>query len=332
MQYKPLQKGAQQLDRHRIGNTGLEVTEIGFGAAALGGMPDTYGYGVDEETARETVREIFEGPVNLLDTSRNYGSGRSEARIGAVIRERGGLPAGFVLSTKLDRDMATGRFDGGQARRSAEESLEALGVDRFQILHLHDPEHAQDIAEITRRGGALDALFRMKEEGLVQAAGIAMGRNGLLLSLLKDWPFDIVLSHNRYTLLNRSATAAFDYAMTRGMSVFNAAPYSGGVLAKGSADFRRITYQEADDTALEPVRGVENICGKFGVAVGAAALQFSTRDTRIASTIVGVSRPERVRQTLDWAQQPLNEAFWQELSGLKFDKEDPEKHRKYLPG
>jgi D-threo-aldose 1-dehydrogenase len=91
-------------------------------------MPDTYGYSVDEPTARATIRAILDGPVNFMDTSRNYGFGRSEQRIGAVIRERGGLPHGFVLSTKLDRDMETGRFDAGRARRSLEESLQALGL------------------------------------------------------------------------------------------------------------------------------------------------------------------------------------------------------------
>lgn len=93
------------MKRSPLGNTGIFVTPIGFGTAPLGGMPDTYGHDVDEDTARATVRAIFDSPFNLMDTSRNYGLGRAEARIGAVIRERGGLPAGFVLSTKLDRDM-----------------------------------------------------------------------------------------------------------------------------------------------------------------------------------------------------------------------------------
>ncbi len=124
----------------KLGRTNLVVSNICFGTSALGNMPDTYGYAVDEERARETIRAIFDGPINFLDTSRNYGFGRSEQRIGEVIRERG-LPAGFVISTKLDRDMDTNRFDAPRARRSLEESLEALGLDHIQLLHLHDPEH-----------------------------------------------------------------------------------------------------------------------------------------------------------------------------------------------
>lgn len=316
--------------KHPIGKTGLAVTEISFGAAPLAGMPDTYGYSVDEATARATLHAIFDGPVNLLDTSRNYGLGRSEARTGAAIRERGGLPAGFVLSTKLDRDMDTGRFDAARARRSFEESLEALGVDHIQILHLHDPEHALDLTEVTRKGGALDELFRLKEEGLCTAVGLAMGRVDIMLPLMKDWPFDVILSHNRYTLLNRSADALFDEAAARGITVFNAAPYAGGILAKGSANTSKITYQDATDETLAPVRQVEAFCAEHGIAPGAAALQFSMRDPRIASTMIGVSKPERVAQTLDWASAQIPD--WQALLALPHSKIDPEADRVYVPG
>ena len=320
------------MERRAIGQTGLSVTPIGFGTAALGGMPDTYGHDVDEETARATVRAIFDSPVNLLDTSRNYGLGRAEARVGAVIRERGGLPDGFVLSTKLDRDMDNGRFDGDQARRSAEESLKALGVDRFQILHLHDPEHARDLTEITRKGGALDTLFRMKEEGLVQAAGIAMGRIDVLLPILRDWPFDVVLSHNRFTLVNRSAAPVMDLAAARGIAFFNAAPFAGGVLAKGSATVRRITYQDADDAALAPIRSIEAICQRDGVSPGALALQFSMQESGITSTVVGVSRPDRVAQTLDWTRQDIALRTFEEGISAGYSSEDPEVGRVYVPG
>src|SRR5438132_2180219 len=202
-------------------------------------MPDTYGYSVDDAAAYATIRAIFEGPVNFMDTSRNYGFGRSEERIGAVIRERGGLPQGFVLSTKLDRDMETGRFDADRARRSFEESLEALGLDRIQILHLHDPEHSADVEEVTRPGGALDELFQIKEEGLATAVGLAMGRLDIMLPIIKDWPFDVLLNHNRFTLLNRSAGDLFNLANEKGIAVLNAAPYAGGVLAKGSSAVSR---------------------------------------------------------------------------------------------
>ena len=101
----------------QLGKTGLSVSRLCFGLAPLGDMPDTYGYGVTPDQARATVRTIFDSEVNFLDTSRIYGMGRSEARVGEVIAERGGLPKGFVISTKLDRDFETNVFDAARARR-----------------------------------------------------------------------------------------------------------------------------------------------------------------------------------------------------------------------
>ncbi len=317
---------------HAIANTGLTVTDLCFGTSALGDMPDTYGYSVDEERAYATVRAIFDGPVNFLDTSRNYGFGRSEERIGAVIRERGGLPDGFVLSTKLDRDMETRRFDAARVRQSLEESLTALGLDHIPMLHLHDPEHARDLTEITCEGGAVDELFKIKEEGLATAVGLAMGRLDIMRPILRDWPFDALISHNRWTMLNRSADEMFDEAHARGIAILNAAPYAGGVLAKGADQMPRVTYQEADDAALAPVRRIEAICREHGVDPGAAALQFSINDPRIASTIVGVSKPERLTQTMNWAAADIPPAARAAFAEIPFERDDPEANRVYKPG
>ena len=225
---------SNQTTKAKLGRTRLNVFPICFGSTSLASMPGTYGYEVNTERALATVRAIFDGPTNFLDTSRSYGLGRSEQLIGEVIRERGGLPEGFVLSTKLDRDLDTRRFDGAQARRSLEESLRALGLDRVQLLHLHDPEHARSLAEVTGPGGALDDLFRIKEEGLAEAVGLAAGNTDVMMPLLRDWDFDALITHNRFTLVNRNATSMIDFAAGKGIAVINAAPYAGGVLAKGS--------------------------------------------------------------------------------------------------
>ena len=315
-----------------IGSTGLKVTPLCFGTSGLGNMPDTYGYEVDQERARATLDAIFEGPVNFLDTSNNYGFGRSEERIGEAIKARGGLPDGFVLSTKLDRDMETGRFDGDRARRSLEESLKRLGLSRIPLLHLHDPEHAANLGEITCGGGALDVLFKMKDEGLADAVGLAMGNVGLMTTLLKERPFDALISHNRFTLINQSANEMFDYAYAQGMAILNAAPYAGGVLAKGSSRMPRVTYQEATRETLEPIKRIEALCAGHGVAPGALALQFSIRDPRVTSTIVGVSKPERVAESLAWATGEIPQELWSAVAEIEADMTDPEASRQYRPG
>lgn len=320
------------MKRHRIGTTGLEITELGFGTSALGNMPATYGYEVDEARARETMQALFDSRVNWLDTSRAYGFGTSEARIGAAIRERGGLPEGFVISTKLDRDMKTNRFDAARARASLEESLAALGLDRVQMLHLHDPEHCADPGEITRKGGAMDEMFRLKEEGLAEVVGLAMGRIDMMLPMLKDWPFDVLINHNRYTLLNRQADEMFDYAHGAGIAILNAAPFAGGVLAKGASQVKKIAYVEAGEADLAPVRAIEAACAEHGVEPGAAALHFSMRDPRITATIAGVSRPASIERTLGWAAADIPQAFWDAIADLPYSVEDPEANRVYDAG
>ena len=295
-------------------------------------MPDTYGYSVSNDRAQATLDAIFDGPVNFLDTSRNYGMGRSEERIGEAIRARGGLPEGFVISSKLDRDMETNRFDASRARRSLDESLKALGLSKMHLLHLHDPEHATADSPIGGKGGAVAELFHMKEEGLCDAVGLAAGAVDVMMPLLKEFDFDALITHNRFTLLNRNAGAMIDFAVGKGMAVLNAAPYASGVLAKGSGTYTRYVYQEATDAMLAPVRRVEEICARHGVPPGAAALQFSLRDKRIASTIIGVTKPERVKETLDWAAFPIPQTAWDELLALPFATDDPEATRDYKPG
>jgi D-threo-aldose 1-dehydrogenase len=322
----------QMMDKVRLGRTGLFVTPICFGTSGLGDMPDTYGYSVEADRAKATVEAIFAGPANFIDTSRLYGMGRSEERIGAVIRERGGLPKGFVLSTKLDRDPQTNIFDAARARRSLEESLEALGLEQIDLLHLHDPEHAVSLEAATAKNGALGELFCMKEEGLVRAVGLAAGPVAMMTPLLRDWDFDALITHNRFTLANRNAGAMLDLAEERGIAVLNAAPYAGGVLAKGSADYPRYVYQASSDAALDPIRKIEAVCAKHGVPPGAAALQFSIRDPRVTATICGVTKPERIQQTLEWAAFPVPDACWRELTALPFATDDPEATRDYKLG
>ena len=136
------------MKKNKIKDTGLEVTELSFGTSSLGSMPDTYGYEVPEQRAHETLKRFFQGPVNMLDTSRNYAMGESEKRIGIAIKENNGWPKNFILSTKIDRNMDTLVLDKKRTRESIEESLKTLNVDSVDILFLHDPEYVKDLNEV----------------------------------------------------------------------------------------------------------------------------------------------------------------------------------------
>jgi D-threo-aldose 1-dehydrogenase len=300
------------LSRRPFGRTGLEVHPVCLGCAPLGDMPDTFGYSVPEEDALATVRACFDSEINFVDTANIYGCGESERRVGLVVRERGGLPPGVVLATKADRDKDSRRFDGDQARRSVEQSLDRLGLERLQVVYLHDPEYC-DQEEVLGRGGALDALRGLRDEGVIGHLGLAAGPIDMMLRYLEQGDFECVISHNRYTLLNREAEPLIQACHERGIAMVNAAPYGSGMLAKGPSQYPRYMYREAPAEMVERARRLEAACASRGVPLAAAALQFSLRDRRITSTIVGMTKPQRVAQTLELARVAIPDELWAEL-------------------
>jgi aryl-alcohol dehydrogenase-like predicted oxidoreductase len=159
-----------------LGTSGLSISRLCFGLAPLGDMPDTYGYGVTPEGARETVRAIFDSEVNFLDTSRIYGMGRSEARVGEVIAERGGLPKGFVISTKLDRDFETGKFDASRARRSLEESLRAFPTGAEQEALAREAPVSADLVIGVPDSALAAALGFSRASGIPYGEGLIKNR------------------------------------------------------------------------------------------------------------------------------------------------------------
>jgi D-threo-aldose 1-dehydrogenase len=301
------------LSLRELGGTGLAVTPICFGTSPLASMAFLYGYAVEEERAVATVLAAFDSPVNFLDTSNGYGEdGLAERRIGAAIRRAGGLPPHIVLATKVDPDPRTGDFSGTRVRASLEESMERLGLDRIPLLHLHDPERIS-FEEGSGPGGPVAAMVDLRERGLVEHLGVAGGPVGLLRQYLETGEFEVVLSHNRYTLLDRSAEPLFRYAADRGLGVLNAAPYGGGMLSKGPSVQQNYAYGSRDDRIRQAAEAMEAACRRYDVPLAAAALQFSVRTELIHSTVVGVSSPERIAQTVELAAVNIPGELWSEL-------------------
>lgn len=317
---------AADLTPREIGSTGLMVTSLAIGCAALGNMPDTFAFEVGEEPALDTLRTIFDGPINFVDTAASYGDGESERRIGIVLRERGGLPPGFVLATKADRNLETGDFSGDQIRRSVERSLRLLGLERLQLVHLHDPEHTTFEAAMAP-GGPVEVLHRFKEAGIIEHVGVAGGPIEMMTRYVETGLFETAISHNRYTLLNTSADPLWDVCRERGVAAINAAPYGSGILAKGPSAYPRYVYQDAGDDILGRARELEDICRRYDVPLPAAALQLSLRDDRIVSTVVGISEPHRVKQTLAYAAYPIPKELWDALATVEPDKVDLDRDR-----
>ncbi|HLA06040.1 MAG TPA: aldo/keto reductase [Anaerolineales bacterium] len=309
------------LPLRKFGQTNLSVTPLCVGCSGLSSMPDVFGYEVSEEQALATLRAAFQSPIKYLDTAAGYGDGESERRIGIVLRELGGLPDGYVLATKVDCDAVTGDFSGEQTRRSVERSLSLLGLDRLQIVFLHDPE-STTFEDIMQPGGAVEVMLRYKEQGVIGHIGVAGGPIGLMIRYIESGAFEALLTHNRYTLLNRAAEPLLQLATQRRMAILNAAPYGGGILSRGPENFPRYAYREADDRTLQRARQMMAVCGEYNVPLAAAALQFSMRGPRITSTVAGMTRPERLAQTLGLARHPILEEMWERLDAVGFDVED----------
>jgi D-threo-aldose 1-dehydrogenase len=313
---------ADTLARRPFGRTGIDVPPIAVGCAPLGNMPSTFGYGVSEADALATIRAALDSPINYLDTAAAYGDGESERRVGIVLRERGGLPAGAVLQSKIGREPG-GPYDGDSTKRRLERSLELLGVDRLEIVFLHDPE-AIGFEAAMAPGGAVETLERYRDEGVIGHVGVAGGPIDLMTRFVETDRFAAVITHNRYTLLNRIADPLLTLGHEKGIAVLNAAPYGSGILAKGPEAYPRYAYQEAEGDVVARAREIAAICDRHGVPLAAAALQFSLRDPRITATIVGMSQPVRVEDTVALATVAIPDALWEELAEVPFDMTEPQ--------
>lgn len=301
------------METRPLGGTGLRPTIVGLGTSALGSMPDVHGYSVSDEQVSAALEDALCGPFTFVDTGANYGDGRSESRLSAAL-ERTQMRGRVIVATKVDRD-SRGRFDGAQVVRSARESLERLGMTSVPLLHLHDPEHIS-FEDAMAPGGAVDAMVRLKEDGIAEAIGVAGGPVSLMLRYIETGVFDVVQTHNRYTLLDRTAEPLIARATELGVGVINAAPYGGGILSDAPRGTRRYAYADASAETLSAAARMRQAATAAGLPLAAAALQFSTRDSRIATTVVGMSAPGRARATAQLLETTIPDELWRELETL----------------
>ena len=258
----------------------VATTPITLGTSSLGERPG----------GTRLAAAVVASPLGGVDTSNMYAGGESERLLGTALREAGGAPAGGPLYSKADRDPDSGRFDGDRVRRSLEESLERLGVDRLPLYQLHDPYTIGfDVAMAP--GGAVPALLALRDEGVIGAIGIASGTIGQVHEYVGTGVFDAVLSHNRLTLVDRSALPTFELARSLGMTVFNAAPFGGGTLANGTDSYG---YRSMPADFAAHVERVRALAAEHDADLAAAALHFSMRHPLVDTTVVGISSIERL--------------------------------------
>ncbi|ROP34554.1 aldo/keto reductase [Pseudokineococcus lusitanus] len=309
-----------------LGITGLTVTAVGLGASPLGGMPAAYSPGDERVGAVDLVRAVLRSPIRLLDTSNGYRD--SERHIGAALAAEGGLPDDVLLATKVDP--LGDDYSGDRVRASLAESRERLGVDHLPLVHLHDPE-GWDFDELSGPGGAVEALVAAKESGAVGRIGLAGGDVHQIRRYLDLGVFDVLLVHNRLTLVDRSAEELVQDAVDRGLAVVNAAIYGGGVLGRQEAPAdgspEDYAYEPAHPATARAIRDLRALCARHGTDLPTVALQHSLRDPRVSTTLVGMTRVERVEQVLAAAAADVPEELWAEAEALVPPREAWVDHR-----
>jgi D-threo-aldose 1-dehydrogenase len=307
-----------------LGRTGLPVSALALGTAPLGNL---YAALSDEE-AGATVRAALAGGLTYVDTAPHYGLGVAERRVGGVLAS---LPRdAFVLSTKvgrLVRPLAEGEtadpegfvdvppckrvwdFSRDGVRRSLEESLERLGLDRVDVVLLHDPDNHEREA----REQAFPTLAELRDQGVVRAIGVGMNQAGMPARFVRDLDLDVVLIAGRYTLLDqRALDELLPACAMRGVAVVVGGPFNSGLLADPRPG---ATYDYAPAPAALVARAarIGKVCARHGVPLRAAALAFPYGHPAVTSVLVGVRSTAEVADDLAMYATPVPHALWDEL-------------------
>jgi D-threo-aldose 1-dehydrogenase len=296
-----------------LGSTGLQVSAVCAGGAPLGSMPENFGYEVSYADGVALVGRILDSPIRMLDTANGYSSGESERRIGAAIAAFGGLPPDFVVATKVDA--RNGDYSGERVRASVAESKERLRLDFLPLVYLHDPEYF-DFAEMSKPGGAVETLMALRTEGQIGHVGLAGGTVQEMSRYLALGGFEVVLVHNRWTLVDRSAAELIRQAEDLGVAVVNAAIYGGGILANPGGGSTRYGYRPASADTLTAIARMDGVCREHGTDLATAALQASVNDSRISTTVIGFSKPSRLDRILTGLSAELPPELFQRLEEL----------------
>ena len=303
------------MNRRQFGKSDLQISTIGLGCVPLGNIEKVRT--VDDAVA--IMRTALEFGINFFDTAPLYGESESERRVGAALRECNDLiPADFVLNTKVG--YRPDPFDYGSEEQTlacVEESLELLGVDYLPMIHIHDVQHS-DLPTVM--GGARKALHRLQAEGVVGIVGLAAGPVSMMLEYVETREFDSILTHNRFTLLDQPAEPLIARAAELGLGIINGAPFSSGLLARPLDQSATYVYREAAPDVLTRAARIHEICKQHGVSTVAAAIQFSARDSRIDTTIMGAKSPEQIRESAESLAENIPDEIWAE-----FEREVPPK-------
>ncbi len=335
----------REIGFRKLGRTGLPVSEIGLGTAPLGELFDR----VDDQEAAEVISAAWGGGVRYFDTSPWYGRGLAEHRLGRSLYRR--PREDYVLSTKigrlLKRPLKPGPFERGQwiggldfetvfdygydgVMRSFEDSLQRLGINRVDLLLVHDLDgfsHRNQAAvdayfnQLTVSGWR--ALAELRDQGAINSIGAGLNMMGSIPRFLDAFDMDFFLLALRYTLLETDVLdEEFPRCAERGVGIVIGGGYNSGILATGAVPGAMYNYAPAGPEILARVAKIEAVCKRYGVPIAAAALQFPLGHPIVASIIPGAIRVDQVERNLAAFTHPIPADLWAELKHEKLLRAD----------
>lgn len=328
--------------RRKVGNTGLELTALGIGSAPLGGLY------ADVPTAQaiEMLEKAWELGIRYFDTAPMYGLTRSEHLTGQVLRDHDGSHA---LSTKVGRLMTTERagrklppeppknpldpgwwnglpfrevfdysYDG--VMRSYDDSQQRLGLDRIDLLYVHDigrvthaDLHDHHWGQLTK-GGGFRALQELKAAGNIKGFGLGVNEWEVIRDALEETDLDCCMLAGRYSLLDRDAGETFlPLAQKRGVSLVLAGVYNSGILAAPKGGRKKFNYADADPAVVARVEALRTVCDGYDVPLAAAAIRFPMRHPATTCVVIGAKTAAQLAQNVEWFNTDLPEAIWADL-------------------
>ena len=309
----------------RLGRSAVEVTQLGFGGGPLGGLFAP----LDDDTAAGALAAAWDCGIRYFDTSPHYGIGVSERRVGELLRRK--LRAEFTLSTKVGRVLVpqdpAGRMDESfevpathrrvwdfsreGVLRSVDDSLTRIGVDRIDVLFLHD---AEDHFEAALRDG-YPALAELRAQGVVGAIGAGMYHTGKLTRLVQETDIDVVMLSGRYTLLDHSAIGdLLPACAARGVSVLAASIFNSGVLATPRPGATaRFDYEPATPQLLRRAHRIADVCEAHGVTLPQVAMAFPLRHPVVVGIVAGIRSAEEARRNAEAFAARVPAQVWADL-------------------
>jgi D-threo-aldose 1-dehydrogenase len=312
--------------------TAAHVADIPFGPLSLGGgnLGNLF-RAITDDDATELLETAWNAGVRSFDTAPHYGLGLSERRMGAFLSTK--PRAEFILSTKVGRllvdnpghdesDLDNGfdvvadqkrvwDFSADGVRRSLDDSLGRLGLDRVDILYLHDPDEFDPERAITT---GVPAAAALRAEGLVRAVGIGSKSVQAMRLGLERGAIDLLMVAGRYTLLEQPAAELLQQASEHGVGIANAGVFNSGLLARPTPDpSAHYEYGSVPGVILDRARAIARVCGRHGVELPAAALQYSLRNPAVRTVVVGAASAEQFTQTAERMHARIPDALWTDL-------------------